>query len=92
MKLNPFRLFLCAIIVLFPVVLWNVILLDYINTSGKAVAWLLTPVFAFAGTVAFLGTSHIKKPVYKRGEINPFYGWLLGCLVISIMITLLSNG
>lgn len=91
MKLKPINMLFCAMIALFPVVLWNVILLDYINTNGKFLAWILTPVFSIASTGMLLGFSDAKKKPYSKGQVNPFYGWLFFTLAIEIFITAASN-
>lgn len=84
--------FLMAVIVIvLPVVLWNVWFLDYIDKNGKLIPWLLAPVIALAGTLVFLGLSDAgKKPVIK-GQVNPFWGWFGGCLAIEVIIVALSN-
>lgn len=82
---------LSAIVILFPVILWNVFFLDYIDKHGKLLAWALTPVWPLIAAVIFLGLSDGKKTPVKDGFINPFWGWFLGGLVINIFITAASN-
>jgi hypothetical protein len=87
---------IAGIVTLFlPVVLWNVLFLDYINTHGKLAAWLCAPVFAFASAAIVVGLCYVKKPVTQSGdrrkEINPFWGWFAVALVIELIIVALSN-
>lgn len=79
------------IVVILPVLLWNVWFLDYIDKNGKLIPWLCAPVIAAVGSVIFLGfTNADEKPIIK-GHINPFWGWFAGCLVINVIIVALSN-
>lgn len=86
-----------GIITLFPpIFLWNVWFLDYINSSGKLVAWLCAPVFAAISAGIFVGFSYAKKPLSGNGidghQINPFWGWFAVAMVIEAVFVLLSNG
>lgn len=85
-----------GIITLFlPVLLWNVWFLDYIDSHGKLVAWLLAPVFAGASAGIFVGFSYAKKKPTGIGpegqQLNPFWGWGAVALVIEVVIVALSN-
>lgn len=82
---------MAVIIVILPVLLWNVWFLDYIDKQGKLIPWICAPVIAAVGSVVFLGfTNADEKPVIK-GQINPFWGWFAGCFVINVIIVALSN-
>lgn len=91
MKISPIRLLIAAIITFFPVVLWNIIYLEHIDSTGKLIAWILAPVFALAATIIFMGSNEAAKPLFVKGKINPFWGWFAGELVIEIFIAALSN-
>lgn len=87
---------IAGIVTLFmPVVLWNVLFLDYIDKYGKGVAWLCALVFALASAAIVVGLCYVKKPLTqsgdKRQEINPFWGWFAVALVVEIFIVLASN-
>jgi hypothetical protein len=79
------------IVIVLPVVLWNVWFLDYIDTHGKLIPWLCAPVIALIGTGIFLGLNDAEKKPVIKGQINPFWGWFAGCLVINVVIVALSN-
>lgn len=89
--IKPIRLIPFAIILLFPVPVWNVWLLDYINANGKLIPWVLTPVWPIIGTGAFLGFYLLRYPPKIKSGWNPFYGWFLFALIIEIFITAFSN-
>ena len=91
MKLSPVRLLISAIVLLFPVVLWNVIYLEHIDKTGKLIAWILTVPIAFMSTGIFQGFDGATKPVKIKDHFNPFWGWFIVALAIEIMITALSN-
>ena len=84
-----------AITLFLPVILWNVWLLDYIDSHGKFWAWVLAPVFAAASAGIFVGFSYAKKKLTGIGpegrQINPFWGWGAFALVIELVIVALSN-
>lgn len=89
--MKTIRFFLSAIVLLFPVVIWNVIALDYINVHGKLIAYILAPFFAVAAAGVFLGFESAKKPLWYKGYPNYFYAWLTLCLIVSFGIVALSN-
>jgi hypothetical protein len=96
--MKPIRLLLSAIFLLFPVVLWNTWLLDYIDKSGKLVPWLLTAPIAFISTGILQGFSDVSLKITgigpegpNRPQFNPFWGWFIVALAIEVMITALSN-
>lgn len=91
MKISPFRLLISTIVLLFPVVLWNVIYLEHIDKTGKLIAWLLTAPIAFMSTGIFQGFEGATKGIKIKDQINPFWGWFIFALAIEIFITLLSN-
>lgn len=80
-----------------PVVLWNVLFLDYIDQHGKLIPWLLAPVWALISAAIIVGLSDAKKKLRgadqgREGrEINPFWGWFACALVIEVAIVALSN-
>lgn len=89
---------LAAVITLIiPVLLWNVWFLDYIDKHGKLWAWVCAPIFALASAAIIVGFSDAKKPLAGgndgegRAEINPFWGWMAGALVIEVVIVACSN-
>jgi hypothetical protein len=87
---------IAGVVTLFlPVVLWNVLFLDYINAHGKFVAWVCAPLFALASAAIVVGLCYVKKPITlsgnRRKEINPFWGWAATALAVEIFIVLGSN-
>lgn len=89
---------LCGIVLLIlPVLLWNVWCLDYIDKNGKLWAWICAPLFALASAAIVVGFDEAKKRLIgtdmgREGkEINPFWGWFGVGLVIEIFIVLASN-
>lgn len=82
---------MAVIVVILPVVLWNVWFLDYIDKNGKLIPWLCAPVIALVGTGIFLGLTEAKKTPVSEGWVNPFWGWFGGCLAIECIIVALSN-
>lgn len=89
--MNPIRLLLSAIFSFFPVVLWNIIALDYINTNGKLIPWLIAGPVAYIATGIFQGFRGSLKPVYVKQQFNPFWGWFVVALAIQVFIAALSN-
>jgi hypothetical protein len=87
---------IAGIITLFlPVLLWNVWFLDYIDSHGKLVAWLLAPVFAVISAAIIVGLCYAKKKLTGIGregkQVNPFWGWAAVALVIEVFIVAASN-
>lgn len=95
-KINYMKEFLkwflmAAIVLILPVLFWNVWFLDYIDQHGKLIPWLCAPVIALVGTMIFLGLTDANKKVVIKGQKNPFWGWFAGCLAINVIIVALSN-
>lgn len=95
--MKPFiKWFFAAVITLvIPVLLWNVWFLGYVDKNGKLWAWVCAPVFALLSASIIVGLSDAKKKLSGPGvdgqQINPFWGWFVGVLVIEIAIVALSN-
>lgn len=91
--MNNFFKFLSSgiIILILPVLCWDVWFLNYIDSTGKLIPFLLAPVFAFIGTIIITGVSTIKYSIKINGYWNPFYGWFFLSLIINLLIVLLSN-
>lgn len=85
-----------AITLFLPVLLWNVWFLDYIDSKGKLIAWILAPIFAAVSAGIFVGFGYAKKPLTGMGrdghQVNPFWGWFGVALVIELLFVLISNG
>jgi hypothetical protein len=86
------------VLLIIPVLLWNVWFLDYIDKHGKLWAWVCAPLFAFASAGIVVGFDDVKKNLTgigpegpNRPQINPFWGWFGVSLVISVVIVALSN-
>lgn len=89
---------LAAIVTLpVPVILWNVILLDYINAHGKFWVFILTPVWSALSAWIIVGLSDVKKKLVgatggrEGAQINPFWGWFAVAMIIELFIAFASN-
>jgi hypothetical protein len=90
-KITPIRLLFCAIVLIAPVPVWNILFLDYIDQNGKLLPWLLAGPVAYLSTGILQGFKDGVKPVTVKGEFNPFWGWFAVALVIEIVFVVLSN-
>lgn len=90
-RLNPIKLMLAAITLILPAIIWNTVLLDYINSNGKLIPWLLTGPIAYLSTGIFQGFANSNLPPIVKSKINPFWGWFICSLAIEIFITAASN-
>jgi hypothetical protein len=83
---------IAGVVTLFlPVILWNVLFLDYIDKQGKLVAWCLAPIFAAVSAGIIVGFTDINKRLFNSGETNPYWGWFAVALAIECVIVALSN-
>lgn len=64
-----FRWAIAGILLILPVLLWNLWFLDYIDKHGKFWAFVCAVIFAFLSAAAYAGLRDIKKDIQGNGPV-----------------------